>query len=516
VTARAALALLLSLLACSCATPPVSASPSPTAPLTRAGGTLRVAIASDLASLDPWTATDADSLVVLRQVFESLVDLEPGGYRVVPKLALRWTTSQDGLTWTFTLRSGVRFHDNTVLDAAAVAYNFERAKDFARFDLATIVSSVAATGPSTVVFALRSPYAPLLATLASPAFGMVSPACLKQGPSWASPASRCAAGTGPFRIEAGGWRAGDRVTLERNAGYWGTDAAGQRLPYLDGIVFRPVRDEATRSGALKSAAVDVAMDLGPSSARLLRADPNMTVARRPFFATSFLGIAPTSRPLDLPAVRRAIAMAIDRGAIAQTVYGGDARPASQLIPPGLLGYDDSVTQFAPNDVAAAKKLLADAGYAQGFATDLWYASEFTEALPDPRRVADAIAADLAKIGIAATVRAKDADAFAADARAGALPLWLGVRAPGRADPDDFLSDATPTAAAQELLRRARGETDESKRSELYKQVTKIVQQEVSRVPLFAAAASLGTTRRLAGIAPQPVGGESFAATSFGP
>src|SRR5206468_3802139 len=171
--------------------------------------------------------------------------------------------------------------------------------------------------------------------------------------------------------------------------------------------------------------------------------------------------------------------------------------------------------FTPNDASAAKKLLSDAGFPQGFAIDVWYAPDFSVAVPDPKAIADAVAADLAKVGITATVRVSGPDTFDADARAGMFPLWVGARAPGRADPDDFMTDAAPGAVAQELLRRARAESDASKRAELYKQVSKMVQQDVTRIPLVVAGASLGATRKLQGLVPQPVVGGSFAAVSGG-
>src|SRR5581483_1201660 len=274
----------------------------------------------------------------------------------------------------------------------------------------------------------------------------------------------------------------------------------RRLPFLDGITFTPVRDESVRVGALKAASIDVALDLGPASARPLRSDPNVMAARSPAFASLFLGFGVSAKPFDDPGVRRAVAMAIDRGAIVQGAYAGEARPATQLLPPGLLGYDDTITQFSPSDAALAKKALADAGYATGVATDLWYSPDATAALPDPKRVAEGIAADLAKIGVTATVRTEDAAAFAADARAGRLPLWLGARDPDRADPDDFMADAT---------------TDPSKRGELYKQVAKLVQQSVSRVPLLHAGRLAGLSRKVQGVVVQPVGPSDLGAAWFG-
>lgn len=492
--------------------PATTATPSATRDLAR-GGTLRVALTTDITTLDPWTASDADTFAALRQIYESLVAFEPGTLRIVPKLAVRWTVSPDARTWTFTVRSGVRFHDGTPLDAAAVAYDFDRARAFARFDLGSLVESVTAPDPSTVVFALRAPYAGLLATLASPSFAIVSPSCVRQGPAWATSGSRCGAGTGPFKLEAGGWKPGERVTLTRNAAYWGTDAAGRRLPFLDGVVFTPVRDENVRVGGLKAAAVDLVLDLAPASIRTLRADPNIAAAPGPMYATLFLGIG-NARPLDSLDVRRAVALTVDRGAVVQAAYAGQARPAAQLLPPGLLGYDDTVTQFAPMDVAAAKKALADASLPTGFATELWYSPDATTTLPDPKRVAESIASDLAKIGVTATVRTEDPAAFAADARAGRLPLWIGMREPERPDPDEFLADASTDAVVLELLRGARGEPDASKRGEVYKQVTKLVQQSVSRIPLLYTGGLAGISKKVQGFVPAAVGPESLETVFF--
>jgi peptide/nickel transport system substrate-binding protein len=473
-----------------------------------------VAQAADITSLDPWTASDPATLTVLRQVYETLVDLEPGGFRIVPRLAERWTVSADGRVWIFQLREGVHFHDGTALDAAAVAFNFERARAFARFDLGTLVTSVVTPDPATVMFTLRTPFAPFLATLATPSFSIVSPTCLRQGPGWATPSTRCAAGTGPFRVEPGAWLPGDRITLSRSASYWGKDAQGRALPYLDSLVFRPFRDESARVAELRAAGVDVSLDIGPASVTAIRSDPNLAIRRRPSAGVSYLGITSVA-PFDLPEVRRALAQAIDRSAVLQPAFGGDARAASQLIPPGLLGYDDTVTEFAKLDQAVAKKALGDAGYPNGFATELWYPTASSAGLPDARRVAEAFAADLGRIGILVRLRAADADAIAAYSRSGVAPLWLAERTGQRADPDEFLADISTSAVTQELLRRARGEIDASKRAELYKQVTKRLQQDAVRVPLFHSSPPIALSGKVTGLVPQPIVGESFATVSLG-
>src|SRR4029079_9681502 len=147
---------------------PATAAPSASANTIALGGTVRVAQSSDIQRVDLWTATDDAPITALRQVYEGLVELEPGGFRIVPRLAETWSASADGTVWTFRLRSAVRFHDGSAFDAQAVVLNFARAKGFARFDVGTIVAKVDAPDASTVVFTLASSYAPFLATLASP------------------------------------------------------------------------------------------------------------------------------------------------------------------------------------------------------------------------------------------------------------------------------------------------------------------------------------------------------------
>jgi ABC-type transport system substrate-binding protein len=203
-------------------------------------------------------------------------------------------------------------------------------------------------------------------------------------------------------------------------------------------------------------------------------------------------------------------MAIDRAAIAQTVFGGDAKVASQLVPPGFIGYDTTITEFAKYDTTTAKNLLAGAGQASGFTTDLWYPVTPSPTLPDPKRIAQAIAADLAKIGITATLHGYD------DAGPnGAMPLWVQARSSTRADADPFFADVTGDPVVQALLDRARVETDESKRAELYKQVTKLLQQQTARLPLFNASVPVAASKRIRGLVPQSIVGESFAAVWLG-
>jgi len=531
---RLALTALLVLSACQVPRVPGVSTPTPTpAGTVEAGGSFRVALTADATTLDPWNANDTNTLLVTRQIFETLVDYDGAAFKIVPKLAETWTVSPDGRSWTFALRRGVKFHDGTDLDAAAVVLNIDRARQAAHplrgqssggspfrsyaallegFDDASVIVRAEAKDSGTLVITTKMPFGPLLADLAMPSFAIVSPKSMRDDPAgWSTPASRGAAGTGPFVFRPGAWQPGQQIALERSAEYWMKDQpGGPPLPYADRVVLRVIRDETARIAELRSGGLDAVRDVTALTLPAVKGDPNLQLLVRPAASTTFLGVAALA-PFDKVEVRRAIAMSIDRSLLATTLFSGAGRPASQLLAPGMLGYDDSVLEFYRLDIGGAKRLLADAGVASPVTTELWYPSAWRAHYPDPKRVAETVASDLAKIGIVATVRTEDAAAYLADARAGRLPLWLGDAGGDSADPDSYFSDGGAWAGdvVRELLRRARYEADASKRTELYKQVSKIIQQEATRIPLVQADSLVAATKKVRGLVPHPIGVEAY-------
>lgn len=514
-----------------CAEPGSTPAPAPTASEVLTGGNLRIGQAGEVVALDPWNTQDAGSLLVTRQLFETLVAHDPASLRLVPRLATRWEPSQDGRTWTFTLREGVKFHDGAPLDAAAVAFNFERARDAAhlargrRGEFAlyaarwsvegdALLTKVTAPDPRTVVFTLRLPFGPFLADLANPAFAIVSPRSMQSDPDgWMLPASASIAGTGPFRLAPGAWQR-DRLVLERNPGYWQADERGTTLPYLDRLTFRAIPDAGVRMAELRAGGLDVVRDFPPHELAAVRGSPNLGLLARPPQSIVYLGLSSERPPFDQLDVRRAVAAAVNRPAIAQAVYAGDGRAASQLIPKGLLGHDDTITEFQRFDEAAAKRLLADAGVARGFETELSYALPARADDPDMRKIAEAIAADLARVGIKVQLRAIEPGRVAREQEESRSALYLGERTAVSGDPDELLV-AWWDPQARALLQQARVEPGESKRAELYKQVTKMLQQQVPRIPLFHPTRPLAASRKVHGLVPHATGGEPYTRVSLG-
>jgi ABC-type transport system substrate-binding protein len=468
-----------------CALTTTEAPPTPTPATT--GGTLRVAIPSEVASLDPWS--EGASVVATRQVFETLVAVDSNTGAIVAALAASWHPANDGASWTFTLRDGVRFHDGSALDATAVAASFERGRTtsayHALFGDPPAIVKIQAIDPRTVRFDLRAPFGPFLAHLASPQAAITHSS---------------GAGTGPFAAPTAALAPDGTLTLHRNDAYWRRDASGKRLPYLDGLVLRPVRDATSRLAELRAGRVEVALDLPIAQASSARSDPSLVVNSRKDAALASLGINAAVAPFDRPEARRAVAMAVNRNALS-AVYAGTSRPATQSVPPGSLGHDDSVVEFAPLDPDAGRKALHEVHVSTPISADLEYPSLPTAAYPDPQRIAQSIAADLGKIGIVARLRAVDPAAMR-DSRA---TFTLDTTVVGL-DPDDVFwplhgsDDQSGTSLILGLIRKARAEADPNKRAELYKQISKIARTEALRVPLLFADRPNAATARLVGYA----------------
>jgi len=553
-----ALTVILALVmgACSQATPTGTSAAPATATAAGGvvtGGTFRFGQSGDITVLDPWNVTDGNSLLVTRQLFESLVDYEPTGFKIVPKLAETWSTSADGKTWTFNLRKGVKFHDGTDFNADAVVLNFNRAmktKDPNRgkpigdeyaywgdqwngFDADSIITKVEAKDANTVLFTTKTAFGPFLANMAMPTFPIVSPKSIKDDvDGWMTVNTKGAAGTGPFLIKPGAWQKGQQITLEKNPSYWAKDKDGKALPYLDKVVFRFIADESARVAELRAGSVDAIRDFSPANIPTIKADPNLQIVARPSFNIAYLGINQAVKPFDNLNVRKAIAMGIDKAAIVQAIYAGEAKAASQFLVPGMVGYDESVTEFYKFDQAGAKKLLADAGFGGGFSVDLWYMPVSRPYYPDAKKVAEAFAADLAKIGITANLKSEDWTPYRKDARENKFGLWLLGWTGDNGDPDNFLNvffkpkvvegkdgpieaGAWSNPQAWALLRKAQVELDNAKRADLYKQTSKIVQNDVPRIPMFHANPPTGTTKKLQGFTPHPTGGEAFTLVYLG-
>ena len=333
--------------------------------------------------LDPTAgAAAAIDEVVYANVFEGLTRIDRDGV-VRPALAESWQVSDDGLTYSFTLRAGVKFHDGTDLEASDVVFSLDRARAEdsvnAQKALFEPIAEVAAKDDSTVVVTLKRPTGHFLFNLGWGDAVIVAPESAEGNK--AKPV-----GTGPFTFQR--WVQGDRVELARNPGYWGTAAS------LEKATFKFIPDPAAAVAAMLAGDADAFANFpAPESLGQFEADPRFKVVIGSTEGETILSINNGKKPFDDVRVRRAIAHALDRKAIVDGAMFGYGTPIGSHFAPHHPAYIDQTGRYA-HDIDKAKSLLAEAGLGEGF--------KATIKLPPPtyaRRGGEIIAAQLAKAGI---------------------------------------------------------------------------------------------------------------------
>ncbi|WP_293271180.1 ABC transporter substrate-binding protein [Microcoleus sp. PH2017_02_FOX_O_A] len=487
-------------------------------------------------NLEPGNVTDGNSVIAIDQIYNRLTDSKPGTVELAPSLATEWSSSTDGKTWTFKLRSGVKFHDGTDFDADAVKFNVDRWWDaknphgyrdsgktyqiwknfFAGFkgDKDSLVKDVIVVDKSTIRFVLNRPFAAFPSAIGSGYFGIASPAAVKKaGAKYGTPGS-LAVGTGPFVFKE--WISGDRIILEKNPNYW---KAG--TPKVNQLVIRFVDDPAARLAQLRAGQLDFTVDLTPDQLKEVQADANLETVLRPSFNVGYLALNPGYAPLAKPEVRRAIAQTINKQAIVKAFWGELGKYDSQFIPPSLnWAESDKVKDYEFNP-QQAKAMLAKAGYPNGFDLDLWYMPVSRPYFPTPKPIAEAFAADLSAIGIRVKLLTKDWSAYLADRLKppGFQAFMMGWTG-DYGDPDNFYyPHFGPGSTADlgnwknpkvlELLDRGRASGDKAARGKIYAEVSEILHGEAVRLPIVHSQPLLGKRKNIKGWIPSPLGSESF-------
>ncbi len=319
-----------------------------------AQGTVRVALGTTLTQLDPAKTTIGDEYVYVHLLFNGLSRIDPD-MTVKPDLAESWTTSGDLKTWTFKLRQGVKFHHGRVMDAEDVVATMKRILDPATGSRArtslSMVSDVAATDAMTVKFDLNIPYAGFADIFADRNLRIVPKDKLAE-------LSTQPVGTGPFMFKS--WSPGDRLELVKNPDYF-----EKGLPKLDGATLRIIPESAARMAALESGAIDIVWSMPYEAVDKLKTS---TVARADSVSTpTWDGVILNNDrpPFNDVRVRKALALTIDKAAIVELALFGQGEPTFSPIPPSHPYFNTALKVGAP-DIAQAKKLLAEAGFPNGF------------------------------------------------------------------------------------------------------------------------------------------------------
>jgi peptide/nickel transport system substrate-binding protein len=491
--------------------------------------------------LDPAIITDGISSRLTRQIFDGLVKYRGPTTEVEPALAERWEVSRDGRVWTFQLRRGVRFHDGTPLDAAAVVWNFERwwksghpqhenqvkagqtfeywEAQFGGFDEKSIVSKVEAVGSHAVRITLKEPQAPFLANLAMFVFDIASPKAVE---TWGTEFGKHPVGTGAFKLVE--WKPNQEVVLEANPDYWGVK------PKVKRVVVRNVKDNSQRLGALKAGEILAMEGLNPEDVAVVRRDPSLQLLLRPTNTTGYLAFNYKVKEFQDRRIRQAFAHAVNKKAIVDALYGGTGLVATQFQPPSLWGYNKELKDVE-HSPARARELLQQAGLPQGL-SDItwedgnreplvfWYMSRSRPYFPNPKEIAEALAADLAKAGIKAQLQTAEWAVYLDKRKNGQLPLYMLGWTGDNGDPDNFLCYffCQPGAAREgfyantaltEVLLRAQKLTSQAERAKLYRQAEQMLRDDVGRLFIANNQPPLAFSKRVKGYVPHPTGSEYF-------
>ncbi|WP_254790489.1 ABC transporter substrate-binding protein [Blastococcus tunisiensis] len=520
----------------------------------QSGGTLVFGAAGDPAMFDPAFASDGETFRVARQIHEGLLTNEPGTTELVPALAEDWEVSEDGLEYTFNLREDVQFHDGTAFDAEAVCFNFDRWHNFtglaqspsasyyyqavfggfADSDNPGIYEGCEATDENTAVITFNQVTSKIPAALSLPAFSIQSPTALQEydadnlsgsedAITYTEYALEHPTGTGPFKFDS--WDRGNgEVTIVRNEDYWGEPAL------LDEIIFRTIPDGNTRRQELQAGTIDGYDFVSPADYDTLEGEGAQVLVRDPFNIL-YLGINGGNVPgtsanpaLQDIRVRQALAHAIDRETIVNSLLPEGAEVATNFMPPTVDGWADDVQTYE-YDPERARQLLEEAG-ALGTTLRFYYPTDVSRPyLPDPAAMYQVISEDLQEAGftIEPTALQWNPDYLQA-VQSGQADIhllgWTG-------DYNDaynfigtfFAEDQNNQASAEfgafsapeifEALAEADAAPDPADRTELYQEANRLIKEFLPAVPISHSPPALVVAENVQGLEPSPLTAEDF-------
>ena len=473
--------------------------------------TLRIANQGDAMSLDPHSLNESLQITVNENVYEPLIWRDKN-FKLTPALATDWKATNP-TTWRFNLRKGVQFHDGTPFTADDVIFSYERAKADGSDMKAYVgqIKEIKKINDHAIDIITNQPFPILPETFTH--WDMMSkkwcednqatkPVDRRKGIENA--ASFRANGTGPYRVRER--QPNVRTVFSRNGNYWGKVEGN-----VDEVVFTPIGNDSTRVAALLSGEVDVMEPVPVQDVERIKANSNLQVLQGPELRVIFLGMdqkrdellfsnVKGKNPFKDVRVRKAFYQAIDIDTIKSRVMRGASTPIAQMITPQIRGYAPDLTKRLPYDVEAAKKLLADAGYPNGF--------ELKMNCPNDRYVNDseicqAVAANLARINVKVNLEAETKNNYfpkilsrntsfymlgwtssTVDAHGMLYPI---ISTPGAGGRGQFNLGSYCNAKVDELTDKVGSETDDTKRSAMIAEAMKIHQDDVGHIPLHQQA-----------------------------
>ena len=464
---------------------------------------LRLALAAEVSSLDPHYLNIAPNVAFSSHLFDALVHVDHDG-ALIPGLATSWRPV-DGTTWEIKLRPNVKFHDGSALTADDVVFSLDRPATltnspgpFTSYTRQIVGKQV--VDPLTLRLKTSTPYGPLPLDLST--IFIVSRKAAQNASTEDFNSGRALIGTGPFRFAS--FRPGDSIEVTRNDHYWGGKPAWEK------VSFRMIASDASRLAALMAGDVDAMENVPTADLARLKSQPKLTLAQRTSWRTIFWHLDHSSKsarfitdkagkpleanPLRDIRVRQALSRAINRQAVSERMMEGLAVPASNLVSPGILGYNNTLKPES-FDPEGARKLLAEAGYPNGFALTLHgpkgrYVND--------EKVVQAVAQFFSRIGIQAKVETMPVSVYFGRARRGEFSMaMLGW---GTLAGDFGLRTLVGTPnqetgwgswnwgkysnpAVDELVRGSLSSVDQAKRADFARQAAAVALKDYAVIPM---------------------------------
>lgn len=467
---------------------------------------LNIAIGIDPDSLDPIKITTTLPGNITGYVCQNLVRTTGEG-EVEPQLAKSWIRSAGGLEWTFILREGIRFQDNSLFNAKAVKKNFDRIlnPDIAvpqRSDLGPL-KRVEVVGGHKVKFFLEKPYGPFLKSLSSTVATLVSPKVIEK---YGKNLGDHIVGTGPYSFVS--WRKGKEIVLKKNKDYWG------ELPNFEKIKFEIVTEATTREMMLKAGDVDIAYMPPATDIPSLKKDSDIEVKSVPSTRMMYIYLHTQRGPTSKKKVRRAMNYAVNKKAIVNKILMGQGTPVHAPMASSIFGY--SKTGYYEYDPEKAKELLKEAGYPDGFKVKFLHPSG--RYMMD-KKVAQAIQSYLKRVGIKVEMMTMDWPSvikyivtpeeekppqdleflgwgpLILDAHFALHPLFHSSQQP----PDIANTGFYTNKSVDSLLEKALSETDKGKRKKLYDRASELIWEDAPMIFLYVQNFVLAQRADLEGI-----------------
>ncbi len=479
------------------------------------------------------TTFDASS----KTIFEGLTHFVRGTTELEPGMAESWTVSDDGKTYTFKLRKGVKFHSakhfkpTRDMNADDVVFTFERQwkKDnpyhaisggnyeyFNGMSMPDLLKDIVKVDDYTVKFVLNRPEAPMLANLAMD-FAVIqsaeyADAMMKAGTP--DKVDQWPIGTGPFVFQ--GYKKDAQIRYTAFKDYWRGKAA------IDKLVFSITPDASVRYAKLKAGECQIMPYPNPADIAAIDADPNINLMQQEGLNVGYLAYNTKVAPFDKVMVRKALNKAMNKQAIIDTVFQGAGKIAKNPIPPTIWSYNEATVDDS-YDPAAAKKMLAEAGYPDGFSMKIWAMPVQRPYNPNARRMAEVIQADFAKVGVKVEIisyewgeylkRSKDVN------RDGAVLLgWTG----DNGDPDNFLAVLLGCDGVggsnraqwcykpfEDLIQKAKVVSDPAERTKLYEEAQIVFKSQAPWATIAHSVVFMPLAKNVVNFKIDPFGGHIF-------